>query len=64
MFDPLSAMEKDEYRCNKHENLEDLLEFYKENASDYDKVSTSNQKTCTYKLKLIISRVTRTCAVV
>ena len=34
-------MEKDEYQCNKHENLEDLLEFYDKAAADYDKVHCS-----------------------
>jgi len=32
-------MEKDEYGCNKHKTMEDLLVFYKEGASDYDRVS-------------------------
>ena len=31
-------MEGDGYQCNKHETLEDLLEFYKKAASNYDKV--------------------------
>jgi len=30
-------MEKDEYRCNKHQTLEELLDFYKGAAADYDK---------------------------
>lgn len=38
----LSNMEKDEYGCNKHETFDDLMEFYKEEASDYDKVTRTN----------------------
>jgi len=32
-------MEKDEYQCNKHQTLDELLDFYKEAAADYDKVT-------------------------
>lgn len=32
-------MEKDGYGCNKHENFDALMDFYKEAASEYDKVN-------------------------
>jgi len=30
---------EEEYQCNKHQTLEELLDFYKEAAADYDKVT-------------------------
>ncbi|XP_078379612.1 methyltransferase-like protein 27 isoform X2 [Oculina patagonica] len=39
----LSNMERDEFGCNKHETFEDLMEFYKEAASVYDKDVKANR---------------------
>lgn len=43
-------MENEEYGCNKLETFDELMEFYEEEASDYDKVIrqilNSNMQCC------------------
>lgn len=50
----ISNMEKDNCGYNKHETFDDLMDFYKEVASDYDQVNNSiSYITLTFSMRYV-----------